>query len=239
MTRKISSCLLSQAPILWAALGLAGVGQAQDSKTSHPSMAPIAQYLMPESAEIALARSAAPASISGDATIAVLKQHGYETAVKGKNGFVCIVERSWMSPFGWREFWNPKMRGALCFNPPAVRSVLPFTYKRTEMILAGLSQDKIIERLKQMVARKEVPALEAAAMSYMMSRDMNLGDSNGHWHPHLMFYGPQSDDGDMGNDLPGSPVLLNPQFQNHSPESLAVYMVMVEQWSDGSPAPIH
>lgn len=107
------------------------------------------------------------------------------------------------------------------------------------MILAGLSQDKIIERLKQAVARKEVPALETGAMSYMMSRDMNLGDSNGHWHPHLMFYGPQSDNGDMGNDLPGSPVLLNPQFQNHAPESLATYMVMVTQWSDGSPAPIH
>jgi hypothetical protein len=144
-----------------------------------------------------------------------------------------------MSPFGWREFWNPKMRGALCLNPPAVRSVLPFTYKRTEMILAGLSQDKIIERLKQIVARKEVPALEAGAMCYMMSRDMNLGDSNGHWHPHLMFYGPQSDNGEMGNDLSGSPVLLNPQFQHHSPESLATYMVIVEQWSDGSPAPIH
>ena len=239
MSRKISSSPLRQALILWPALGLAGVGQAQDSKTPYPRMAPIAQYLMPESAEIALARSAAPASISGDATIAVLKEHGYETAVKGKNGFVCIVERSWMSPFGWREFWNPKMRGAVCFNAAAARTVLPFTYKRTEMILAGLPNDKIIERLKQMVARKEVPAVEAGAMCYMMSRNMYLGDTPGHWHPHLMFYGPQSDDGDMGNDLPGSPVLLNPQFQNRSPESMAVYMVIVEQWSDGSPAPIH
>ena len=239
MSRKIFASRLSQALVSWAALGIAGAGQAQDSKNLYPHMAPIAQYLMTEQAEIVLARSAAPASISSDATIAVLKQHGYETAVEGKNGFVCIVERSWMSPFGWREFWNPKMRGVVCFNPPAVRSVLPFTYKRTEMILAGLPQEKIIERLKQMVATKEVPALEAGAMCYMMSRDMNLGDSNGHWHPHLMFYGPRSDAGDMGNDLPGSPVLLNPQFQNHSPESLATYMVLVRHWSDGSPAPMH
>jgi hypothetical protein len=76
-------------------------------------------------------------------------------------------------------------------------------------------------------------------MCYMMSRDMYLGDEPGHWHPHLMFYGPQSDNGDMGADLPGSPVLLNPQFQNRSPESMAVYMVIVDQWSDGTPAPIH
>jgi len=187
---------------------------------------------------VALARSAAPASISGDATIVVLKQHGYETAVKGKNGFVCIVERSWMSPFDWPEFWNPKMRGPICFNAAAVRSVLPYTYKRTEMILAGLSKTQIMDRLKQAIASKEVPALEAGAMCYMMSRDAYLGDSNGHWHPHLMFYGPRSGGEDWGADLSGSPVMLNPQFQN-SPEPLATYMVAVDRWSDGTSAPIH
>jgi hypothetical protein len=238
MSRKSSASLLNQTLALAAALGFAVVGQAQDSKNLYPHMAPIAQYLMTEQAEIALARSAAPPSISGDATVVVLKQHGYETAVTGKNGFVCIVERSWMSPFGWPEFWNPKMRGAICFNPPAVRSVLPYTYKRTEMIMAGLSNDKIIDSLKQAVARNEVPALEAGAMCYMMSRESNLGDSQGHWHPHLMFYGPRSNAGDMGNDLPGSPVLLNPQFQK-SPEPLANYMVEVDRWSDGTSAPIH
>jgi hypothetical protein len=185
-----------------------------------------------------LARSAAPASISGDATVVVLKRHGYETAVKGKNGFVCIVERSWMSPFDWPEFWNPKMRGPICFNPAAVRSVLPFTYKRTEMILAGLSKVQIIDRLKKTVETKEVPALEPGAMCYMMSRDANLGDSPGHWRPHLMFYGRHSVAADWGADLPGSPVYLNPQFQN-SPEPLATFMVAVDRWSDGTSAPIH
>jgi hypothetical protein len=141
MNRKLSASLSNQALVLTAALSLAGIGQAQEPKNLYPRMAPINQYLMSDqNAEIALARSAAPASISGDATIVVLKPRGYETAVKGKNGFVCIVERSWMSPFDWPEFWNPKMRGPICFNPPAVRSVLPFTYKRTEMILAGLSK---------------------------------------------------------------------------------------------------
>src|SRR6202522_2960564 len=221
MNRKISASLSNQALILATALSLAGVGQAQEPKTLYARIAPIDQYLMAdENAEIALARSAAPASISGDATIVVLKQHGYETAVKGKNGFVCIVERSWMAPFDWPEFWNAKMRGPICFNPPAVRSVLPFTYKRTEMILAGLSKTQIMDRLKQAVARKEIPALEPGAMCYMMSREQNLGDAPGHWHPHLMFYGARSDAGDWGNDLPGSPVYLNPQFQN-SPEQLA------------------
>jgi hypothetical protein len=239
MNRKISASLSNQALILATALSLAGVGQAQEPKTLYARIAPIDQYLMAdENAEIALARSAAPASISGDATIVVLKQRGYETAVKGKNGFVCIVERSWMSPFDWPEFWNPKMRGPICFNPPAVRSVLPYTYKRTEMILAGLSKTQIVDRLKEAIERKELPALEPGAMCYMMSREANLGDSQGHWHPHLMFYGPRSDGADWGADLPGSPVMLNPQFQT-SPEPVTTFMVAVDRWSDGTSAPIH
>jgi hypothetical protein len=228
----------AQALILATTLSLTSLAHTQDLKSPYPSMAPIDQYLMSESAEIALARSAAPASISGDATIVVLKQHGYETAVKGKNGFVCIVERSWMAEFDFPEFWNPKMRGPICFNPAAVRSVLPFTYKRTDMILSGLSKPQITERLKQVVAKKEVPALEPGAMCYMMSRDAYLGDTSGHWHPHLMFYGPRTDGADWGADLHGSPVMLNPQFQN-APEPLATLMVAVDKWSDGTSAPIH
>ena len=105
-------------------------GQSQAPKTAYPIMAPLDQYLMADrNAEVALARSAAPEAISSDAKILVLGRHGYEIAVEGKNGFVCIVERAWMSPPDAPEFWNPKIRGPICFNPPAARSVLPTTYK--------------------------------------------------------------------------------------------------------------
>jgi hypothetical protein len=91
---------------------------AQDAKTQYSTMAPLDQYLMADrNAEIALARSAAPTSISGDATVLVLEKTGYQTAVEGKNGFTCLVERSWMSPFDSPEFWNSKMRGPICYNP--------------------------------------------------------------------------------------------------------------------------
>jgi hypothetical protein len=123
-------------------------------------------------------------------------------------------------------------------RPLAVRTVLPFTYKRTEMVLAGLSKTQIIDRLKEAVRKKEIPELEVGAMCYMMSRDAYLGDEPGHWHPHLMFYGPRSDGADWGADLSGSPVMLNPQFQN-SPEPMATYMVAVDRWSDATSAPIH
>jgi len=208
----------------------------------YPSMAPVEQYLMTDrNAEIALARSAAPEAISRDATILVLGRHGYETAVEGKNGFVCAVERGWMGPFSGEDaanFWNPKLRGPLCFNPPAARSVLPLTYKRTEMILAGKSKAQMIDALKAAYERKQLPPLEPGAMSYMMSKDQYLTDAGDHrWMAHLMFYTPLMDGASWGADLPKSPVMLNPQFRG-APEPIDVFMVPVGRWSDESAAPV-
>jgi hypothetical protein len=209
---------------------------AQEVKTPYPQMAPVAQYLMPDkTSEIALARSAAPPAISGDAEVLVLGSHGYETAVKGTNGFVCVVERSWMSRFDAPGFWNPKMRGPICFNPQAARAILPLTIKRTELVLAGLSKAQVADGIKLFV-KKDLPALEPGAMCYMMSNQGYLNDEAGHWVPHLMFYARQTDGPTWGADLPGSPVLLNPQFQG-SPEPLTVFMIQVPTWSDGTAAP--
>ena len=152
-------------------------------------MAPLDQYLMADrNAEIALARSAAPTSISGDATVLVFEKNGYRTAVKGKNGFTCLVERAWMSPFDSPEFWNFKMRGPICYNPAAVRTILPYTMNRTRLALTGLSKADMRENITAAIAKKELPMPEAGAMSYMMSKSGNLGDSVGHWCPHLMFH---------------------------------------------------
>jgi hypothetical protein len=235
----IPKTLAIQALVCAVALSATGQGYAQESKTLYPRMAPASQYLMgDQEAEIALARSAAPPGVSRDATILVLKEHGYEPVVKGKNGFVCLVERSWMGPVDWPEFWNPKVRGPVCFNPPAVRSVLPITYKRTELALGGMSRAQLIASMQDAIRKKELPALEPAAMAYMMSKQGQLGDAVGHWHPHLMFYSARSDGADWGADLPGSPVLLNPQFQG-APEPLANFNVRVPDWSDGTPGSGH
>jgi hypothetical protein len=76
--------------------GATGQAVAQSEKNPYPVMAPLNQYLSPgQNSEIALARSAAPASISDRAEVMVLGREGYTTAVKGTNGFLCIVERSW------------------------------------------------------------------------------------------------------------------------------------------------
>ena len=205
--------------------------------TAYPTMASIEQYLMPDrNTEIALARSAAPAAISSDAKILVLGWRGYETAIEGRNDFVCMVERSWMSPFNSAEFWNPKVRVPICFNPAAARSILPLTFKRTEMVLAGLSKAQMIDSIKAGFDNKELPAPEPGAMCYMMSRAGYLNDALGHYVPHLMFYFPLTDKSSWGADLPDSPVTLNPQFRD-GPEPITEFVIPVGKWSDGTPAP--
>jgi hypothetical protein len=218
-------------------LTLTSRNRNEDRSTAYPSMASIEKYLMPDrNAEIALARSAAPEAISSDAKILLLGWRGYETAIEGKNGFVCMVERSWMSPFNSADFWNPKVRVPQCFNPAAARSILPLTFKRTEMVLAGLSKAQMIDSIKAGFDNKELPAPEPGAMCYMMSRAGYLNDSLGHYVPHLMFYFPLTDKSSWGADLRDSPVTLNPQFRD-GPEPITEFVIAVGKWSDGTAAP--
>jgi hypothetical protein len=245
MTRnQIRITLLSGLALVAALLASRPVA-AQDAKQPYPNMAPIEQYLMDRDAEIALARSAAPDAISHDASVIVLTRHGYETAVEGKNGWVCWVGRGWMGMFDHPEFWNPKVRAAECINPPAVRSVLPYAYKRTELLLAGHSKQEVIAAIKAAIDKKELPALEQGTVSYMMSKDSYLSDYGGHNAPHMMFYETAKDGAAWGANLTNSPVLAvnywyisaeaYPQLKSFPP--LSVFLVGVTKWSDGTPAP--
>jgi hypothetical protein len=236
MQRKAEQSTVAGVLLLVFALSAAWPTLAQENKSPYPSMAPLAQYFMTDrNAEIALARSAAPKSISADATILVLDRHGYETAVKGKNGFVCMVERAWMSPFDHPEFWNPKNRSPICYNPAAARSILLYTFKRTELVLAGSSNPQMLDSIKAAVARKALPTPEPGAMSYMLSKESYLNDQVGHWYPHLMFHIPKTDGESWGANLSGSPVMLD---DRQVPEPETIFLVPVGKWSDGTPAPL-
>lgn len=203
--------------------------------TDNAAMAPRDQYMMAKSAdEIALARTAAPASISADAEVLVLGQHGYTTAVKGKNGFVCLVERAWDAEFANPVFWNPTVRGPDCLNPAAVRSVLPHWLERTKWALAGISIPQMIERTKAELVAKTYVLPEPGAMSFMMSKAQVLSNNGVHWHPHLMFFVANTSDAAFGANYPGAPV-IHPFSSD--PEPVATFLVPVGMWSDGTPAP--
>jgi hypothetical protein len=226
---------------LISALGTARQIQAQSNETPYPKMAPLEQYMMDRDAEIALARTAAPDSISRDATIVVLGRHGYEVAVQGKNGFVCDVERAWGSPFDNPEFWNPKQRGPACYNKEA-SSVLQATFLRSKLALEGLSKEQIRERVKAAFDKKEIAPVQSGALVFMMSKGAYLSDKaltadGAHNVAHLMFFTPRINPTDWGANMDNSPVSFDPARKN-DPEPFDLYAILTGAWSDGTPAPL-
>jgi hypothetical protein len=213
-----------------------GAAQGQDKKpTTYAAMAPVEQYRIanPDD-EIALARSAAPPSVSADAEVLVLGSRGYETAVKGKNGFVCFVERSWSAGFDDPEFWNPKLRAPNCFNPPAVRTVLLQYVKRTEWVLTRATRQQLVDKARAAFASGQFGPPEAGSFSFMLSKQGYLSDNGaGPWLPHVMFFVSPGQAADWAAGFDGSPVI----GANGNPYEPTVLLVPVRMWSDGSPAP--
>ena len=213
-----------------AALSWSDPAPSQAVETPYPKMAPIEQYLMMDrDAEIALARSSAPESISRDAEVLVLGRHGFETAVKGKNGFVCIVGRSWTSAAD-ADFWDPKVRVPMCVNAAAAHSYLLRFTRITELILAGRTQAQMTAAIAAAIDKKDLPPMEPGAMCYMMSKEGYGGATLPHWPSHLMFFYSDTDPAIWGANLPGSPVLGVTDTVEH----LTSFVVPVQRWSDGT-----
>ena len=201
----------------------------------YPTMAPVARYLMPRAAEIEMARSAAPASISANAEVLVMTKTGYTVAAKGSNGWVCLVGRMWTAGLDDPEFWNPKGRGAACLNPDAVRSVLPFYVARTEWALAGDTREEIATKSQAAYARHEFS--EPSGFAFMLSKESYLNDGvKGPWRPHVMPFVAKNKLAAWGAGVPGSPILspATATFRAYEPVTI---VIPVAFWSDGSPAP--
>jgi hypothetical protein len=176
-----------------------------------------------------LARSAAPDSISRDADVLILRRHGFETAVKGKNGFVCIVGRGWTSAPD-SDFWNPKVRVPMCVNAAAAHSYLRRITKITELALAGHTLAQINDTILAAIAKRQLPPMESGAMCYMMSKQGFGGDSAPHWPSHLMFFFSDTDPAIWGANLPGSPVVAIADPMEH----LTQFVIPTQKWSDGT-----
>ncbi|MBA3915747.1 MAG: hypothetical protein H0X25_18215 [Acidobacteriales bacterium] len=231
MRKKQVGAMVISGFALLAVLGTAHQGLAQEATTTYSRMAPIEQYLMDRTAEIALARTAAPESISRDAAVMVLGRRGFETANEGKNGFVCIVERGWTAA-AEPDFWNPKVRVPICDNAAAARSYLLRSLKTTELVLAGRTKTQIEEDIVAAVQKKELPAMEPGAMCYMMSKEGYGGDAAPHWPSHVMFFFSGVASASWGANVPGSPVMA----VSDDREKLTEFAVALGHWSDGTEA---
>ena len=209
-------------------------GQEQPTPNPYPTRAPVATYLIPNAAEeIALARSAAPPSIADHAEVLVLGAHGYHVAVKGDNGFVCIVSHSWFAGFSDPDFWNPHSRGPECMNPPAVRSVLPEFLARTQWVLEGDSKQQIIAKTEAAFASHRFGQPAPVSFAFMLSKQGYLNNVHTAWLPHVMPFIPYGQEAQWGAGLPGSPILDTVG----SPYQPTTLYIPVRRWSDGSPAP--
>jgi hypothetical protein len=197
----------------------------------YPAMAPLAKYLMPPADEIVLARSAAADSVSKNAEVQVLTSSGYKVAVKGTNGFVCLVERSWDNTFDDPQFWNTKIRTPQCFNAVAASTVLPEYLLRTGWVLAGFDRAEVGNRLKAAVAKGDIGEPGSGALVYMLSKHQYINDDGGAWHTHVMFFFPRTKAAALGADMPGSPIY---SFTDAVVPS-TVFFIPVSKWSDGTP----
>jgi hypothetical protein len=235
-TNRLARFLLPSA--MTFALSLASVAAVPyaAAQVSFPHMAPLSKYLSSSvTDEMALARSAAPASISDHAEVLTLSRQGYKVSAEGHNGFVCLVERSWDHRFASSQFWNPAHRVPICYNPKSAHTILPIYLQRTQWVFAGVSRVEMAKRTRAEIASKKISIPANGAMSYMMSKGQYICSANGgcsRFYPHLMFFFPKSHLPDWGTDLKGVPVLSGP-----SSAGVTLYFVLVPRWSDQTPSP--
>jgi hypothetical protein len=172
--------------------------------------APLSTYMMAREAEVALAKSAAPAGISDRATIEVFTPSGYEVAHRGDNGFVCLVMRGFtgaptFSPEAVRTAiaYDPSTAAPICLDPRAVKTVLPYYELRTHLAIQGKTPEQIAEAVKQAYDNGTLPKRKEVSFGYMWSAAQKLGPA-GHWHPHVMVFAPNYDNAMVGDHPPGS-----------------------------------
>jgi len=192
---------------------------------------PLSDYLMQRDVEIALARSAAPANVSGRAAIKVLTESGYQVASDGENGFVCLVMRGWSAPTytpgQFRDLvYDPSVRAPICFDPQAARSVWPYYELRSRLGMEGKSPDQIAEGVQAAYATGALPRRETVSFAYMWSADQNLGSGIGHWHPHMMVFAPYYENAAIGGHDFGSPL---PQVSDDAGTPFTVVVIPVDQ----------
>ncbi len=176
-----------------------------------PKYPPLGEYLMPPEAEMALARSAAPANISDRATIKVLTASGYQVAREGDNAFVCMVMRGWgaptYTPAQFRDLvYDPRVHAPICFNPVASRTVMPYYELRSKLAMEGKTPEQIADGVQAAYAKGALPKRDEVSFAYMWSADQNLGPGIGHWHPHMMVFCPYYENSMLGGNEFGAPL---------------------------------
>jgi hypothetical protein len=141
------------------------------------------RLLLDRAEEIRLARSAAPAAVSGTARVWYFERGRYVVADSGSSDVECYVSRSW-----------PLALEPHCFDAEGARTIMRMHRRGVELANAGISKDSAARELAAGIASGQYPLPARPAMSWMMSSAQVLysdtGQRAGAWLPHIMIYIP-------------------------------------------------
>jgi len=167
-----------------------------------PFLAQSRQYpLLPRDLETELALSAAPQHLRDGATVLVLESTGFVTATRRSNAFTCLVSRRGGDLF------------PVCWDAEGARSLLPLDVDDAQLRLQGKTGAEIDHLMTASFAGGHYRPPSRAGIAYMLSPLRYRIDERGHVtksnpNPHVMFYGPNLTDADIGG-LRGSVVFMN------------------------------
>lgn len=185
---------------------------------------------MPEAEEIALARTAAPAEVSGQATIWVLRASGPAKAVAGTNGCTCMVSRDLHKGSVY----------PICYDREATRTTFPREMLELRLRFAGKSEPEVKAAVAAAHADGTLPRADRPSVVYMMSSRQVLysspdaeGRRVGAWHPHVMIAMPGATGEQLGFGADGSAGNLS---LDHPGEPSAQLIVPVTWWADSAKA---
>jgi hypothetical protein len=211
-----------------AAMLVASVARLADAQ-SPPSAYPTKPVPLPDSTEIALATSAAPAELSSNATVYAVRDGKVLTLRAGTNGSSCMVARD-------------SHAGSLypiCYNPEGTRTVLERELMQVRLRTLGVAEDSIDRAVAAAYRSGELETPKDVALAYMMSPQQVLfsnarkeGRRVGAWHPHLMLYMPGATPATFGLSDSGT----GDPIQVGSPGTpQAEVIVKLPKWADGKP----
>ncbi|MGH9713139.1 MAG: hypothetical protein ACRD5M_07565 [Candidatus Acidiferrales bacterium] len=164
---------------------MAAFGQAERPK-------PVYDFSLSREDKIKLAESAAPAEISGKATVHVLDRTGYVKVREGTNGFTCFVDRQ-----------APLNSEPTCFDAEGTATTLPTRFLAEEMRAQGKSEDEINAAIESGYKSGKFSAPRKPGIVYMMSDSVYIYIESknvmAHVPPHLMFYDPYATSKDIGS----------------------------------------
>ncbi|MDE1467813.1 hypothetical protein [Aurantiacibacter sp. D1-12] len=230
---------MSRLSLTTAAIALAAAASPAAAQEAF-SITDTSGYLMEADAEVAMARSAAPAHISDDASVLTLSADGtYQTAEEGSNGWTCFVGRSWTGPAPYvdgRRAWqaghfHAELRAPQCFNAEATGSHLAMHRISTYGFMNGADSNQVDMMIGNALASGAIQPPEHGAMSYMYSPQQILQPGGQRFFPHLMLYMPYATQDDFG---PRDANMTVPMVTDAG-SIFATTVIMSPLWSDGTP----